>query len=95
MQKLEKRIKIRAFERRKINNWFDQNGRSFYKHLRNLTANKVFTLTKWNLRTSFETKASAALTSQDKTIKTSEVRFGKNQQTKIWKWNEFMKCVIN
>ena len=41
MQNFEKQNKIRAFERRKINNWFDQNERSFYKHLRNLTANEI------------------------------------------------------
>lgn len=41
MQELEKRDKIRAFERRKINNWLEQNERSFYKHLRNFTANEI------------------------------------------------------
>ena len=41
MQKLEERNKIKAFERRRINNWFDQNERSFCKHLRNLTANEI------------------------------------------------------
>ena len=41
MQKLEKQNKIRAFGRRGINNWFDQNERSFYKHLRNLKANEI------------------------------------------------------
>jgi len=41
MQKLEKPIKIRDFERKKINNWFDQNERSFYKHMRNLAANEI------------------------------------------------------
>ena len=41
MQKQERKNKIKAFERRKINNWFDQNERSFYKHLRSLAVNET------------------------------------------------------
>ena len=94
MQKFEKQNKIRAFERRTINNWFDQNERSFYKHLRNLTANDIDPD-----KVEFKNKTvNQGLNSPNITREDYENFWGPVWQepaNENLKWNGYMKCVMH